>query len=285
MVRQNSRQLENDLFSKAGFPTKRAKVDTEWQPASIDPLVELSPNAPQATKEFWFQNGHPHSKRYSNPELVSIGAIIRYNATVYQDMTGFLYPSAADNGATYMPITWGEFDDITETVAAMYAHLLTQELAGSKTTAEQPTVAMLGTGNTVEYFITQMSLQKLNMRVLLLASGNSAEAIRHLLSKCNALAVIVDSRLASVDTNGVRKIPMVETIPSPNSTARRSVDAMRYKNNGDPWERQTFIIHSSGSTGPPKPLSHTNRSLMLINRMYRLFPDFHITNWILCAPL
>lgn len=53
----------------------------------------------------------------------------------------------------------------------------------------------------------------------------------------------------------------------------------------DPWECHTFIVHSSGSTGLPKPITHTNRSMMMIAQMHRLFPDFHIENWFLLSPL
>ncbi|KAL8745874.1 MAG: hypothetical protein Q9184_007823 [Pyrenodesmia sp. 2 TL-2023] len=56
---------------------------------------------------------------------------------------------------------------------------------------------------------------------------------------------------------------------------------LRFEDKLDPWTRPSIIIHSSGSTGMPKPIIHTNRSLLLIARMYRLFPTYHIQNWYL----
>ncbi|KAK4966444.1 hypothetical protein LTR42_011609 [Elasticomyces elasticus] len=53
----------------------------------------------------------------------------------------------------------------------------------------------------------------------------------------------------------------------------------------DPWNSHSLIIHSSGTTGLPKPIFHSHRSMMLIARMYRVLPEFAINNWYLLFPL
>ena len=52
------------------------------------------------------------------------------------------------------------------------AHSLREEVEDAIRTRRQPTVALLGGGNSVEYFCTQIDLMKLGVRVLLLAESN-----------------------------------------------------------------------------------------------------------------
>jgi acyl-CoA synthetase (AMP-forming)/AMP-acid ligase II len=250
-----------------------------------DPLVVPSDQASKRTKDLWWLHGHPHSKRYSNPKLVSLAALIRHAGKVYTGQKAFLYPVSAEASTPYRSMTWDEFDRATETIAFSYARRLKNELSESNATQKQPTIALLGAGKTLEYWCTQLALQKLGVRVLLLAESNALDALHFLLASCNALAVITDSKNASTDTNGVRKLDMVEKMPECSDAIASGVDAVKFQDFGDVWERHTFIIHSSGSTGMPKPIVHTNRSMMLIARMYRLFQDYHIENWFLLFPL
>ncbi len=190
-----------------------------------------------------------------------------------------------DSSAAYKTMTWEDFDSVTESLAVLYAAELKLEIRVANVAKRQPTVGLLGRGVTIEYFCTQLALQKLGVRVLLLAESNAPNAIHFLLETCQAVAVITDSRNAKVDTNGVRKIGMVEILPSTLELSCQSVDDVKFQDLGDMWERHSFIIHSSGSTGMPKPIIHTNRSMMLIARMYRLFQDFEVNNWFLLFPL
>lgn len=84
---------------------------------------------------------------------------------------------------------------------------------------------------------------------------------------------------------GIKKLELLESLPLSSVLESEEVNAVKFQDFGDIWERHTFIIHSSGSTGMPKPIVHTNRSLMLIARMYRLFQEFNIENWFLLFPL
>lgn len=259
-------------------------LDTTF-PLCSDPLVVPSPKAPEKLGRLWTLHGHPHSKRYSDPKLVSLAALIRHDGAVYKDQNAFLYPVDASENSSYESMTWDVFDEITETLALLYGRQLEKELALGNSTRNQPTVGLLGKGRTLEYFCTQLALQKIGVRVLLLAESNAAVALHHLLEKCDASAVIVDSGNADVDTNNVRKINLIEDLPYNQKTKQSDVDAIKFQDFEDVWERPTYIIHSSGSTGMPKPIVHTNRSMMLIARMYRLFQEFEVRNWFLLFPL
>jgi acyl-CoA synthetase (AMP-forming)/AMP-acid ligase II len=250
-----------------------------------DPLVVPSDQASKRTKELWWLHGHPHSKRYLDPKLVTLAALIRHAGNVYKGQKAFLYPISAEASAPYRSMTWDEFDRVTETIASSYARKLKNELDESNAAQKQPTIALLGSGKALEYWCTQLALQKLGVRVLLLAESNALDALHFLLATCNASAVITDSKNAGTNTNGIRKLDMVEEIPKRMDAIASEVDAVKFQDSGNVWERHTFIIHSSGSTGMPKPIVHTNRSMMLIARMYRLFQDYHIQNWFLLFPL
>lgn len=250
-----------------------------------DALVVPSDKASKRTKELWWLHGHPHSKRYADPKLVSLAALVRHDGVAYKGQKAFLYPVSSESSTPYKSMTWNEFDSVTETIALSYAYQLQNELRQANQTQGQPTVALLGGGRTLEYFCTQLALQKLGLRVLLLAESNTQNALHFLLDSCGVLVVITDSKNARVDTNGIRKLNMIERIPSGTHSGYTDVDTVKFQEFGDVWERHTFIIHSSGSTGMPKPIVHTNRSMMLIARMYRLFQEFSIENWYLLFPL
>lgn len=255
-------------------------------PICSDSSVVVSASASRRNKELWWLHGHPHSKRYSDPALNSLSTLLRHNGVVFKGQTAFLYPASSMLTTRYEVMTWNEFDKATESLAFSYANLLAKELQDANATQKQPTIALLGGGKSIEYFCTQLALQKLGVRVLLLAESNAQNALDYLLETCNALAVVVDTKAAGANTNRVRKIDMIEVLPERvSANKRKEVDARKFQDFGDVWERHTFIIHSSGSTGMPKPIIHTNRSMMLIARMYRLFQEFEVENWFLLFPL
>lgn len=262
-------------------------VSTSSKKTSVcsDPMVVPSNKASKRTHELWWLHGHPHSKRYSDPKLVSLAALVRDDGVVYKGQKAFLFPISPEPTTPYQSMTWDQFDSITETIALTYAYELKEEIQHGNKTRKQPTVALLGTGKTIEYFCTQLALQKLGLRVLLLAESNAPNANQYLLESCAVQAVIADSKNAAMDIKGVRRLHMVERIPTVSRSDYSQVDTVKFQDFGDIWERHTFIIHSSGSTGMPKPIMHTNRSMMLIARMYRLFQEFNIENWYLLFPL
>ncbi|KAE8449261.1 hypothetical protein EG329_008428 [Mollisiaceae sp. DMI_Dod_QoI] len=240
-------------------PPPAGPFHTKAVPICSDPSVVPPERASSRTKKLWWLHGHPHSKRYSDPKLVTLAALVRHDGDVYRGQKGFLYPATAEADCLYEAMTWDQFDQVTECIALVYARQLTTELEEANATRRQPTIALLGRGITLEYFCTQLALQKLGVRVLLLAESNALNALHYLLNSCHALAVITDARNSSTDTNGIRKLNMVEVLPNVSNADRREVDLLKFQDIGNVWERHAFIIHSSGSTGMPKPIIHTNR--------------------------
>jgi acyl-CoA synthetase (AMP-forming)/AMP-acid ligase II len=245
------------------------------------PPVWLSPSASAKTKELWFLHGHPQSKRFSNPELTSLASLIRHNAKQVGSDIAFFYPTSAGDKTGFSSITWVEFDRCTNILASRYSKTLHDILVRANATIQQPCVALWGAGHTIEYFATQMALAKLNVKVLLLADSAPVTTVTHLLNVTKAELIIADQQHERF-YNQTLVIPMEQSLPFESEPP---LDTVVFHDGKDPWERPAFIIHSSGSTGLPKPITHTNRSLMQIARMYRLFPEFHVENWLLLFPL
>lgn len=176
----------------------------------------------------------------------------------------------------------------TNILAQRYGQALRSELLEANKSCKQPTVALLGVGVTFDYWAAQFALIKLKVRILLLAERNTVEVFRSLLSRCQAVAVVIDAKNEAVDTSGVRKIPLITNLPYLNGRSDNQygeVEDLRFEDKSDPWKRNVLILHSSGSTGPPKAIVHTNRSLMTPIRLHRLFSEFHSENLLLLFPL
>lgn len=186
-------------------------------------------------------------------------------------------------GDLFEKITWRQFDALTNLSAGHYAETFGDIVQAGNPTSSQPTIALLGTGNTFEYWVTQIGLCKLGIRLLLLSDKNADIARNHLLEVCDAKGIVVEQKYwDSIQGSGIKVATMVKL--DDLQTSEPSSDLLVFASD-DVWNQHSMIIHSSGSTGLPKPIIHTNRSLMLIARMYRLFQSFVVENWYLCFPL
>ena len=183
----------------------------------------------------------------------------------------------------FATITWRQFDHVAEYAAAQYSQAFLNEIESSLATESQPTVALLGSGNTFRYWVSQIALLKLGVRVLLLSDKNAEAARNHLLQTCKAVGIVVEQKCL-LSVQGL-DMPIVPCVPVSLTWDLEPVAKFTRFTSKDVWNQQALIIHSSGSTGMPKPIIHTNRSMMLIARMYRLFQSFIVENWYLCFPL
>ena len=202
-----------------------------------------------------------------------------YNARTRPDQVAYLVP----RDDTFVSIKWQHFDQLTDHAAAQYSRAFKHEIESGLLSGLQPTVALYGTGNTFGYWVSEVALLKLGVRVLLLSDKNADVARDHLLRACVAVGIVVEQKY--ITTVQELSIPVVPLVPVALSWAPSAIPKYNRFESDDVWNQQAMVIHSSGSTGLPKPIIHTNRSMMLIARMYRLFQSFVVENWYLCFPL
>ncbi|KAK1596670.1 male sterility protein [Colletotrichum navitas] len=262
---------------------------SDLKPASprtmVDPSVFPSSNADKELTRLWNLHGEPHSAKFSDPSLSSIAALVQHNAATQPLRAAFISP--VDD--SFEVFDWSALQNLCCEASAYYSEKLRNEIGHANGAGQQPTVALLGTGTSIDYLVTQIALNSLHVRVLLLSNKNSPATRDHLLQVCNAVAIVVDkANEASLGGEGeacrLSVVNLASLADLRESRQKVLKDKVAFETT-DEWNLQSMIIHSSGSTGMPKPIIHTNRSLCQIARMYRLLPEYFIENWYLCFPL
>ncbi|KAI7283461.1 male sterility protein [Hortaea werneckii] len=255
--------------------------------ADLEKTSSRSPNdsvLPSATadkrlKALWHEHGHPYSDKFADSSLTSLPSLLEYNARTRGNEIGFLSPE--EN--RFRKISWIEFNDLVKALVASYSDVFHAQIAAGIATAKQPTVALLGVGHTFQYFATQLALVRLGLRVLLLSPSNATAARDHLLDACDVVGMVAEEQF--LQTVQDLEMPVTKLLSRPTAESVSGQKDVLAFVPADFWNSHSFVIHSSGTTGLPKPIIHTHRSMMLIARMYRLFPEFYISNWYLAFPL
>ena len=126
-------------------------------------------------------------------------------------------------------------------------------------------VALLGPSN-FEYLITIFALSRLGYSVLLLSNRLAVIAYEFLVEKTNSEWIVYSSRFAATvallnRTRSIGAVPMLTkadfgTHRSNSPFIHTAIDRETYTH------KTSFIIHSSGSTGLPKPIFQTHAACL-----------------------
>ncbi|KAL4941645.1 hypothetical protein BDV06DRAFT_235965 [Aspergillus oleicola] len=121
-------------------------------------------------------------------------------------------------------------------------------------------VAILGASN-LDYIVTLFALSRLGYAVLLLSTRLSTEAYVDLLAKTNCNHILYSSATEKVVAPINEKVPVVKTLFIPDySIYSTCTERSELRPTAQPGisRKWAFIIHSSGSTGLPKPIFQTH---------------------------
>ncbi|KAI5805795.1 hypothetical protein EDC01DRAFT_700856 [Geopyxis carbonaria] len=212
--------------------------------------------------------------------LLTVDDYLRSRAANNGDKPMLSYAIEGGNGWT--EYSYSEMHKLVDIYATAYNQQLPQ-----RSTSDDPriTIALLGPTN-LEYILSFLALQRLGLTCLFLSTRLGDPAYAHLFSKCECSHVIVaPSFQATIDRvaalrPGLQSVPL-KGIDSVDLHAAHTELELRL----DPEKENRsagWIIHSSGSTGLPKPVGQVQagslmgcRQIPIYSNGYTTLPLFH----------
>ncbi|KAI6837511.1 acetyl-CoA synthetase-like protein [Hortaea werneckii] len=165
------------------------------------------------------------------------------------------YPNEGTEYVDYTPL---DLDSLVETAASYYSALVPQRI-----TSDDPVqvVGLLGDSD-LNYLISFLAISRLGHSALLLSTRITPEAYESLLLSTKAAAILCHESFGEQRQKIQGAIPALkagsicdaERLPSAGSLQPSVLDLERETHN------VSFIIHSSGSTGLPKPIYQTHQA-------------------------
>jgi len=228
----------------AQVDTLAMPVDIEAKPSPLFSTLEVSAPTPPPSPP-------------PNPRTVS--ELISLRARTARDVAILGYPT---EGVNYVEYTYGQIDAFTEAGARHLAPRLPLRL---DSTMAESVVAILGPSS-LDYLVTVLVLSRLGFTVLFLSTRISEAAYVSLLKSTNCTSICIDpsfhKTVAAVKAH-VSNLNVLEVL------ARSEYESIGEVKTMEPEVRQeldlkqengktSWIIHSSGSTGLPKPIYQTH---------------------------
>lgn len=191
---------------------------------------------------------------------------LRTRASQFPNEVAVLY---ASSGAVYEKFTYSQINNFAYRTAKEYSKFAMPRF---KSSSPSRVVALLGLSN-LDYIVTMAAVTKLGWTALLLSTRISDVAYRHLLAKTNCSDVILQSDFEKTIERVKEDFPFPlniismaepdiydpeelrgEQIPVEETVFDRGLDYALEA------EKPAWIIHSSGSTGLPKPVDTTHKA-------------------------
>ncbi|KAI1372051.1 hypothetical protein F4677DRAFT_456836 [Hypoxylon crocopeplum] len=178
-------------------------------------------------------------------------------------------------------ITFSQLDELIRGCVVWMRRVVTP-IDQNRGTDEQNPVALYLESD-IGLFIHLAALLSMEIPVLLLSARLSSPSVLHLLKETKAKMILVSRRTQSSLTQDVHDIVEVETVQpyyalakagSSNGTKEAADDVQH--GSGD---RSTLILHSSGTTGLPKPIVLTQRYVLGYAACHQFAPDEDI-DWV-----
>ncbi|KAL0961259.1 hypothetical protein HGRIS_006221 [Hohenbuehelia grisea] len=196
----------------------------------------------------------PLTKIPSFPVLVP--QAIDYRAHQAPERVIISYPIPGT--AKFVDVTWAEFAHAVDKAAWVYDAQL-----GARRSSSQPVKAVgILARSDAAYMVTVYALHKCGITPLLISTRNSHAAIVNLLKLTKAVALITDSYHldeAKASVAEVDSIPIFDLAPLPGPITEKKKPFMFNLDYADECDNPGIILHTSGSTGLPKPVAWSTR--------------------------
>ncbi|KAF3045960.1 putative secondary metabolism biosynthetic enzyme [Didymella heteroderae] len=192
--------------------------------------------------------------------IQTVDALIRHRARTFPHATIVAYPSS---GIDFVDYSMQQLDVFAYRVARHYQTFIPTRTSSD---VKPTTVGLLGPSN-FEYAVTMLALTKLGHTVLFLSTRISQLAIESLIATTGATYLLADGRFLQTAADVQVNMPSVYV----EEIAKQSVFDFPIEVHADTrldhqldHNVETFnniyIIHSSGSTGLPKPIYQPQKS-------------------------
>ncbi|KAH8647661.1 aminoadipate-semialdehyde dehydrogenase large subunit [Xylariales sp. PMI_506] len=195
----------------------------------------------------------PPQEKHLQRKARTIGELIEIKASEQPSQPIISYPS---QGIEYVDYTYANLQDFSSNCAGILGYRL--PLRQASTEAER-VVAILGPSD-FDYLINVLALSSLGFTVLFLSTRISDAAYESLLNATGCEHIICYPKFSETVANLKRLVPNLTSIE--RITMQQYSQATPYSTGQlDPEvenRKISWIIHSSGSTGMPKPIHQTH---------------------------
>ncbi|KAK4032964.1 putative gluconokinase 3 [Parachaetomium inaequale] len=204
----------------------------------------------------------PRAELEDDSTIQTVDELVRRRAIAHHDQVVVSYPSS---GIDYVDYTMQQLDVFAYRVAMGYS----KTIPARTSSTEKPTVVAILGPSDLDYLVTMLALIKLGHTVLFLSTRISPAAIESLVSVTGASALLAAPAHLEVARATQQKLEGLTVYEiAPRSTYEFPVEI-----HADTRLDQTldlsieagnfvYIIHSSGSTGLPKPIYQTHKAAL-----------------------
>ncbi|KAF5011710.1 hypothetical protein FDECE_2170 [Fusarium decemcellulare] len=198
------------------------------------------------------------------PEKINcINDFMLHQARSIPDTPLIAYPASELGASDFVNYTAKDLDAFADEAAKALAGQGLVPKAAKSDKAE--VVGLLGPSN-LDYIISIIALSRMGFTVLFLSTRLPTEAYVALLEETNCTRILTGPKLVSVASK-IQEVYPVESFPLPDHTQRsqstsQSPRFQRQTELQDEENTVAFIVHSSGSTGLPKPIYQTHRQCL-----------------------